>query len=376
MSDNYDRLLSIGLALTLALFLGFGFYWFDEPARMAAAVDQLQATRAEHGRVRFAENCAICHGPQGEGVTAPTMNSQEFLMSVSDEVIFSLIRSGVPGTAMPSWSQAFGGPFPDDEIRDLVAYIRSWEPTAPPSAARPRMADAEQGAALFASACFACHGSDGRGASAPAINDRARLNQFDDDWYRQTIAVGRPARGMPTWGTVLSPRQIDDIVALFAAWRRGETVRPVTPADEYLQLALLALSRGDLANAEFYLENAVRVTSSVQVAETRGALALVHDRDLSGAIGAVQALLAQPAVGELERGRQLYVAECAICHGADGVGGVSGALAGNANVAVRSDRELTDLILGGHAAGGVPPWLGRPADVVHLVLLLRGWAEE
>jgi hypothetical protein len=43
---------------------------------------------------------------------------------------------------------------------------------------------------------------------------------------------------------------------------------------------------------------------------------------------------------------------------------------------VRSDRELTDLILGGHAAGGVPPWLGRPADVVHLVLLLRGWAEE
>jgi mono/diheme cytochrome c family protein len=376
MSDNYDRLLSIGLALTLALFLGFGFYWLDEPARMAAAVDQLQATRAEHGRVRFAENCAICHGVQGEGVTAPTMNSQEFLMSASDEVIFSLIRSGVPGTAMPSWSQAHGGPFPDDEIRDLVAYIRSWEPTAPPAAARPRPADAEQGAALFASACFACHGVDGRGATAPAINDRARLNQFDDEWYRQTVAQGRPARGMPTWGTVLSPRQIDDLVALFAAWRRGETVTAVTPADEFLQLALLALSRGDLANAEYYLENAIRVTAPVQMAATRGALALVSDRDLSGAIAAVQGLLAQPAVGDLDSGRQLYAAECAICHGADGVGGVGGPLAGNATVAGRSDRELTDLILGGHAAGGVPPWQGRAGDVVHLVTLLRELAEK
>jgi mono/diheme cytochrome c family protein len=376
MSEDYDRLMSIGLALTLALFLGFGFYWLDEPARMATAAEQLQATRAEHGRVRFAENCAICHGPQGEGVTAPTMNSQEFLMSISDEVLFSLIRSGVPGTAMPSWSQAFGGPFPDDEIRDLVAFIRSWEPTAPPAAARPRPADPEQGAALFASACFACHGPDGRGASAPAINDRARLNQFDDEWYRQTIAVGRPARGMPTWGAVLSPRQIDDLVALFASWRRGETVRPVTPADEYLQLALLALSRGDLANAEFYLENAVRVTTPVQLAATRGALALIRDRDLSGAMTAVQGLLAQPAAGDLARGGQLYTAECAICHGAGGAGGVGGPLAGNANVSVRSDRELADLILGGHAAGGVPPWQGRAGDVVHLAALLREWAEE
>jgi cytochrome c oxidase cbb3-type subunit III len=374
MSENYDRLLSIGLGLTLALFMMFGIYWLDEPTRMVTAAERLQTARAEHGRLRFAENCAICHGPAGEGVTAPTMNSQEFLSSASDDVIFSLIRSGVPGTAMPSWAQAYGGPFTDDEVRDVVAFIRSWEPTAPPASSRPRPADPERGAALFASACFACHGPDGHGAGAPAVNERARLNQFDDEWYRQTIAQGRPARGMPTWGTVLSPRQIDDLVALFAAWRRGETITAVTPADEYLQLALMALTRGDLPNAEYYLENAIRVTAPVQMAATRGALALVYDRDLSGATQAVQALLAQPATGDLATGQQLYTAHCEICHGAAGAGGVSSAVAGNPNVAARSNRELTDLILGGHAQGGVPPWQGRPTDVIHLVSLLRGWS--
>ena len=47
------------------------------------------------------------------------------------------------------------------------------------------------------------------------------VDQFDDAWYRATIANGRPAKGMPTWGTVLSPEQIGDLVALIAAWRDG-----------------------------------------------------------------------------------------------------------------------------------------------------------
>jgi mono/diheme cytochrome c family protein len=72
-----------------------------------------------------------CHGVTGQGVDAPALNSQQFLGSVSDEQIRSIIRGGVPGTAMPAWLSDYGGPLTDQEIAALVTYIRSWEPTAP-----------------------------------------------------------------------------------------------------------------------------------------------------------------------------------------------------------------------------------------------------
>ncbi|MBI3359808.1 MAG: cytochrome c [Chloroflexi bacterium] len=65
---------------------------------------------------------------------------------------------------------------------------------------------------------------------APALHDLQRLKQFDDAWYRETVTKGRPARGMPTWGTVLSPRQIDDVIALLDTWRAGKPTPVVTPS--------------------------------------------------------------------------------------------------------------------------------------------------
>jgi cbb3-type cytochrome c oxidase subunit III len=87
-----------------------------------------------------------------------------------------------------------------------------------------------RGAEIFGSVCFACHGPQGEGTEiAPALNDAVRLATFDDDWYRETIAMGRPSRGMPTWGTVLSPAQIEDLVALIGLWREGGSVSAEEP---------------------------------------------------------------------------------------------------------------------------------------------------
>jgi hypothetical protein len=42
------------------------------------------------------------------------------------------IEHGVPGSPMPAWSQANGGPLTDENINDIVAFIMSWEvPPAP-----------------------------------------------------------------------------------------------------------------------------------------------------------------------------------------------------------------------------------------------------
>ena len=47
-------------------------------------------------------------------------------------------------TQMPAWSVAYGGPLTDQDVRHVVAFIRSWEPTAP--VIEPAVFDAQCGA--------------------------------------------------------------------------------------------------------------------------------------------------------------------------------------------------------------------------------------
>lgn len=375
MREDYDRYLRIGLGLTLTLALAFGLYWVLEPARRATAAEVLNAGRVERGQASFQENCVACHGTEGEGISAPALNDKTLLDTVSDDLLFSLIRSGVPGTAMPSWGQANGGPFTDEQIRDLVALLRSWQSTAPAAEGPARVADATRGAAIFGSTCFVCHGPEGRGGRAPALNDQDRLQRFDDEWFRQTISFGRPAKGMPTWGTVLSPEQIDDLVALLAAWRRGEQVTAATPAGEHLEAVHFALSRGDTADAEFHLSSALAVASPLQAETIRAALESLAGGDVEGAAQLLGTAVEGPLPGDPEQGQQLYAANCEMCHGIGGAGGIGVALASSPTVQGLNDDMLLALILSGRPAEGMPAWEGRLTNeqIQHIIALLRTW---
>lgn len=225
--ESYVPLTGAAFGLTLAILATFQVYLFREPARIAADEARDQAAAVEEGKALFINYCTQCHGQQGEGLKGPALNDKTFLAEVGDERLFSLISSGVPGTEMPAWNQAHGGPFTDQQVRQLVAFVRHWESSAPDRRATPLVGDPARGAQIFSSVCFICHGENGQGTErAPALNDPARLKQFDDTWYRETITQGRPAKGMPTWGTVLSPRQIADLIALLDAWRQGQSVTP------------------------------------------------------------------------------------------------------------------------------------------------------
>ena len=129
--ENYDRYLIAGLVLTLVILVGFGFYLFTENGRMEAAAATFQEERIQHGRQIYIEQCANCHGSQGEGGVGTALNNKALLKSTFDEVFFSVVRSGVPSTQMPAWSVDFGGPLTDEDVRSVVAFIRAWEPTAP-----------------------------------------------------------------------------------------------------------------------------------------------------------------------------------------------------------------------------------------------------
>lgn len=230
MNDvNYSGWLGTGLIFSVAILVILGYYGNVEPNWRMATQAQFTAERVERGAGLYAENCTRCHGEHGEGTRreGPALNTAEFLAKASDQAIADTIIDGRPNTAMPAWGLTNGGPFTDEEIKDLTAFMRAWEPTAPSAAAVTTKPDAALGAALFSVTCFGCHGLSGEGTEiAPALNDRAKLTQFDDAWYQQTIAEGRPAKGMPTWGKVLSPYQINDLVAFIRRW---ETI-PVAAA--------------------------------------------------------------------------------------------------------------------------------------------------
>ena len=121
----------VGAWLLLILVLSFPLYKLTESSRRADAAMLQQQAQITTGGQLWALNCAECHGKMGEGISAPALNSQQFLTSVTDAQMTNIIRGGVPGSAMPAWLADYGGPLTDQQIAALVAYIRSWEPTAP-----------------------------------------------------------------------------------------------------------------------------------------------------------------------------------------------------------------------------------------------------
>lgn len=369
--ENFLPFYAGGLVLSLAILASFQIYILREPARIQLnqVADREAAVRAGDGL--YAENCAACHGEQGEGLAGPPLNSGELLRTTPDGVLFSLIRTGVPGTNMPAWGQVYGGPFTDEQVDQLTSFIRAWEPTAPQIEAEVRLPDPVRGATLFESTCFVCHGQSGQGTEiAPAINDGERLAQFEDEWYRQVIANGRPAKGMPTWGTVLSPEQIADLVALIRAWRDGLTVTPDISQVRRVSSALYAVRQFDTLDATYHLGAALAQAEGAEAAELQQAVGLIRENRLFEA----EALLVSLFPPE-EMGGELFTTHCAACHGEGGTGRTGANLHDNRFIRSKSDEELVSFILAGRRGTAMDGFAGMltPEELANLVALLRTW---
>lgn len=120
-----------GSVVLLLLVLAFPLYKATEGSQRADALAAENAALISSGGELWGQDCSSCHGKQGEGVSAPALNSQQFLTTVTDQQIQGIIAGGIPGTEMPAWWNEYGGSLTDQQMAALVAYIRSWQPTAP-----------------------------------------------------------------------------------------------------------------------------------------------------------------------------------------------------------------------------------------------------
>jgi mono/diheme cytochrome c family protein len=98
------------------------------------------------GAVLYDENCALCHGEQGEGRIGATL-AKDWSGIRPDLGVRATIANGIPNSNMPAWSQASGGPLSEDQIDDLVAYILSWD--NPNAQAQPTIVAPEPPSSAF-----------------------------------------------------------------------------------------------------------------------------------------------------------------------------------------------------------------------------------
>jgi cytochrome c oxidase cbb3-type subunit 3 len=81
---------------------------------------------SSRGLALFLRNCAGCHGMDGRGGIAPEIGNPIFQKAATDEFIVRTIRSGRQGTAMPAFQRPDAPAFSDQDIADVLAYVRTF----------------------------------------------------------------------------------------------------------------------------------------------------------------------------------------------------------------------------------------------------------
>ena len=76
------------------------------------------APQVQDGKKLFAKKCANCHGANGTGSFAPSLRG-DLKHGNKKQQIAKVIRSGVPGTAMPSFK------LPQENVTALSDYVAS-----------------------------------------------------------------------------------------------------------------------------------------------------------------------------------------------------------------------------------------------------------
>ncbi len=109
--------LRLSKALLLAALLSIG------PAGMAIA-DEAKPVKPLDVKNQFRNICGFCHENYGRhaGKGPQLMNSER-----TDEFLFNRIKKGLPGRMA-----AFGSVYSDDQIRQIVKFIRSLKPGEEP----------------------------------------------------------------------------------------------------------------------------------------------------------------------------------------------------------------------------------------------------
>lgn len=182
----------------------------------AAAPAEATAAVALDGPGLWTKYCALCHGPDAKGYAAdnaPSLVSDTFLSTASDDFLRLAIERGRPGTAMVGYAKTWGGPLEPRDVDTLIAFLRKkgkpYQPLPPVSLS----GDVQRGKALYDQKCAECHGTPDQRKTAVHLANPLLLQSASDAFLRHAIVHGRPGTPMQAWGDKLKVQEIDDVLA-------------------------------------------------------------------------------------------------------------------------------------------------------------------
>jgi PQQ-dependent dehydrogenase (methanol/ethanol family) len=300
------HLLRLRLSLVILLAvgaLGGAIPWAAQaPQQSDVVVNPLAGNAAaiQTGGRLFDEFCADCHGSGAVGNNkGPALNTGTFKHGSDDAGLFRTIRDGVPRTEMDPNPNV-----PDQQIWQLIAYIRSLAPTTPdrgaPAAGSAVGGNAVAGEALFfgKGECATCHDINGRGGavgpdlSAAGQLSVAALRQAILDPNAAAQAAGQRGGGGRGGGGRGGGRGGGGSVTVVVKYRDGREVRGIRRSEDTFSLQMIDAT-GKLHFVDKMAVSGVRVDttslmpayadrlSATEVADLVAYLATQKERDAS-----------------------------------------------------------------------------------------------
>jgi cytochrome c553 len=177
---RFEKLAIVGAAVAAAL-VGIGFYTGVLTAPAGALLGSVagidvpaldEPAMLRRGAAHYDRVCARCHASPSRpdqsaalDLSPPPPRLFERIGDWTPQMLFTIVKHGVPGTGMPAWPAADR----DDEIWAMIAFLQ-----------RLPELDANSYAALASlplppdipapiATCARCHGADGRGSTDGAV---------------------------------------------------------------------------------------------------------------------------------------------------------------------------------------------------------------
>lgn len=147
---------------------------------LAANIFPASAPDVDSGAAIYAEKCAPCHGPTGQGdgpqasalpVAVPPLGQADFAFDKSPARWYEVVTQGNLQNFMPGFSS-----LSDQERWNVVAYAASLSSSAE---------RVQAGKALYEVNCAECHGLDGRKLPNASLTDQQRMAALSN----QDIAI-------------------------------------------------------------------------------------------------------------------------------------------------------------------------------------------
>ena len=221
------------------------------------------------GTALFQSRCTYCHGAHGEGGRGPDLTSGAYRHGGTNSALFTTVRNGISGTEMPNVG------FSDDESWKVVAFLKKLASSGPMEKAP---GDAAAGQLVFEGKgrCLTCHtAGHGGGSVGPDLSEvgrRRSLKYLEESLVKPEADVPVRYRGiqvitktgqtvsgirvneddlsiqirdtsdnirsfmktdvkdirfdnpslMPAYGSTLSKKEIEDVVAYLSSLRGAE----------------------------------------------------------------------------------------------------------------------------------------------------------